>query len=38
LKRSDGLHAVKIYAPTSFELIITPQMIQENVNYEEEKK
>ena len=38
LKRSDALPTVKIYAPTGFELVITPQMIQEKVNYEEEKK
>ena len=38
LKRSDALPAVKIYAPTGFELVITPQLIQEKVNYEGEKK
>ena len=36
--RAEELPAVKIYAPTTFELIINPKMIQENVKKTERTK
>ena len=37
-KRPDNLPKVKTYSPTDFELVINPQMIQENVNRKEKEK